>query len=291
MSPAVRAAKRGVLGAGRVWDRVLPPPAGVTVLIYHRVGGGSDSAVDLPVEQFDAQLAHLVAHHRVLSIDEALAELGPGSGAAGWHADHGRGDDGSSTEDPCRPVVVTFDDGTDDFVDVAVPLLQRHRVPATMYVATRFVDEQVAFPWGASPATWSALADAVSTGLVTIGSHTHTHRLLDRLDPADVGPDLDRSIDLIGEHLGVRADHFAYPKAVPGSPAAEVQVRRRFRSATLAGSRVNRPGSTDAHRIWRTPVQRGDTSETFARKADGGLRLEGAVRERWSALRYRGLET
>ena len=41
-------------------------------------------------------------------------------------------------------VVVTFDDGTGDFVDEAVPVLDRF-VLATLYVATRFVDEQRSF--------------------------------------------------------------------------------------------------------------------------------------------------
>ena len=45
-------------------DRVLPPPAGVVVLIYHRVGGRSASEVDLDPAAFDAQLAHLAEHHR-----------------------------------------------------------------------------------------------------------------------------------------------------------------------------------------------------------------------------------
>ena len=75
--------------------------------------------------------------------------------------------------------------------------------------------------------------------------------------------------------MGTAPAHFAYPKALPGSPAAELAVRARFRSAALAASRVNRPGHTDLHRLWRTPVQRSDGSEFFAAKALGGMRLEG----------------
>jgi hypothetical protein len=85
------------------------------------------------------------------------------------------------------------------------------------------------------------LRDAASTGLVTIGSHTHTHALLDRAEPADIGAELDRSIELIGQHIGAAPVHFAYPKALPGSEAAEGEVRRRFITAALARSRVNKP--------------------------------------------------
>ena len=259
--------------ASAVLDAVVKPPAGVTILIYHRVGGGSTSAVDLDADAFDDQLAHLAAEHDVITLDEAVARLRA-----------------ADADDDRRAVVITFDDGTADFTDVAVPLLSKHGLPATLYVATRFVDEAEDFPWGAPPASWTALRDSLSTGLVTIGSHTHTHSLLDRLDPVEIADDLDRSIDLIGTHLGLDATHFAYPKAVPGSPAAEIEVRRRFASASLAANRVNRPGA-DVHRLTRTPIQRSDGFDWFTKKADGGLRLEGEVRALLGRTRYRGATT
>jgi hypothetical protein len=115
--------------------------------------------------------------------------------------------------------------------------------------------------------------------------------LLDRLDPAAIADDLDRAIELIGTHLGTAPAHFAYPKALPGSPQAEIAVRRRFTSAALAASRVNRPGRTDLHRLWRTPVQRADGFEFFTAKADGGLRLEGELRALAARIKYRGAAT
>jgi peptidoglycan/xylan/chitin deacetylase (PgdA/CDA1 family) len=255
-------------------DGLVPPPIGVTVLIYHRVGGGSTSDVDLPAEVFDAQLAHLAEHARVVGLDTAVAEL----------------TDPRQHDEPLRPtVVITFDDGTDDFVDVAVPALVRHGLPATLYVATQYIDEQAEFPWGARPTSWAALRDTVATGLITIGSHTHSHWLLDRLEPAEVAADLDRSIELIGEHLGLSAQHFAYPKAMPGSAHAEAAVRQRFRSAALAASRVNRRGRTDPHRLWRTPVQCSDRLEHFQAKARGGMRLEGELRALVARVKYRGV--
>ncbi|HEY4334122.1 MAG TPA: polysaccharide deacetylase family protein [Ilumatobacteraceae bacterium] len=270
--------KQLVKRASVVTDSVVHPPVGITVLIYHRVGGGSPSAVDLDADTFDAQLAHLAAHHRVITLEAALAELALPSGF---------GTEGARAQSTGPAVVITFDDGTADFCDVAVPILVRHALPATLYVATKFIDEVSAFPWGAPPTSWLALRDAASTGLVAIGSHTHSHWLLDRLDARTIDDDLDRSIDLIGTHIGVPPRDFAYPKAVPGSPVAEIAVRRRFRSASLATSRVNRPGHADAHRLWRTPIQRDDNAELFAAKAGGGLRLEGELRALAARVRYR----
>ena len=259
-------------------DALLPPAPGVTVLIYHRVGGGSDSAVDMDADAFEQQLAHLAEHHDVITLETALKRLADPSSSAGEPA-------GDSAR---RSVVITFDDGTADFTDVSVPALVRHQLPATLYAATRFIDEGEDFPWGAPPTSWAALRDAVSTGFVTVGSHTHSHWLLDRQPAAEIEADLDRSLELIATNLGVAPADFAYPKALPAAAVSEIAVRRRFRSAALASSRVNRPGATDPFRLARTPIQRGDGFRWFAAKANGGLRLEGEIRAALARVRYRG---
>jgi peptidoglycan/xylan/chitin deacetylase (PgdA/CDA1 family) len=223
--------------------------------------------MDLAVDDFDRQVAWLAAHRRVLSLDEAADELSGG--------------------DDVRPgVVLTFDDGTPDWAEGAVAVLERHRVPATMYVATGFVEDGRPLPDGCPPISWAALADLAATGLVTIGSHTHSHALLDRLPPDEVGGELDRSIELIGERLGVEARHFAYPKALAGSTVAEAEVRRRFRTATLAGTRPNRAGA-DLHRLARSPIQASDLPRHFVAKVDGGMAFEDDVRSLANRIRQR----
>jgi peptidoglycan/xylan/chitin deacetylase (PgdA/CDA1 family) len=259
-------------------DRWRPDVPGVVILLYHRVGGGSALEIDLDAALFEEQVAVIAASGRALTLGAALEQLAtPGARASA--------------------VVVTFDDGTADFAEVAVPILARHRVPATLYLATAFVEEEREFPDGGRPVSWTALRDACSTGLIDIGSHTHTHKLLDRVSRAEAAAELDRSIDLIGERLGQSALDFAYPKAVPGRGEAERLVCDRFRSAALAGTRVNPYRSvqperaTDPHRLARSPIQASDGMEFFARKLAGGMGLEDTVRRAMNRVRYARLAT
>jgi len=276
-SVARRAAALSVKATAAGIDAVRRPPDGVVVLLYHRVGGGTGSAVDLPLGLFERQMTELAG--RAIDIDAALDGL---SGNAAPTA---------------GAVVVTFDDGTADFAEIAVPILERHGVPATLYLATGFVDGEVPLPLGGRPVSWSALRDACSTGLIDIGSHTHTHRLLDRVTRADAAVELDRSIDLIGEHLGQPALDFAYPKAVPGTRDVVALVRDRFRSAALSGTRVNPFRSdeprraTDPQRLARSPIQVSDGMDFFARKLAGGMGLEDAFRRAINRVRYARLAT
>lgn len=264
-------ARASIKAAAAGWDLLDRPTPGIVVLIYHRVGQGSGGQMDLDGATFERQLRWLRSNTRVISLDDAAEELVGGA----------------PTRRVAPGVVVTFDDGTTDWLDFVLPALERHEVPATFYVATDFIDRHLAFPGDGRPLSWAALAELASSPLVTVGSHTHRHVLLDRLPTAEVAADLDRSIELLADRVGTEVRHFAYPKAVAGSPAAESEVRARFATAVLAGSRANRDG-TDLHRIRRTPVQRADGFRSFRRKAAGGMHLEDDIRTTANRLRYRG---
>ncbi len=102
----------GMAGAGRR----------LCILTYHRVLASPDPLrpSEPSAAQFDAQLAALRASFNVLRLDEAADRLQQG-------------------RLPARAVSITFDDGYRDNHDVALPILQRHGVPATFYVATGYL--------------------------------------------------------------------------------------------------------------------------------------------------------
>src|SRR5687768_15717185 len=95
-------ARRTVKLSAATFDRVRPPRRGAVVLLYHRVGGRSPLEIDMPADLFEAQMAELAARRNLASLDDALDAL-------------------ASPEPPqSDPIVVTFDDGTADFADVAL---------------------------------------------------------------------------------------------------------------------------------------------------------------------------
>lgn len=236
-----RSAKAAVLPAGIVSRR---RPGDVVILLYHRLGD-APSEIELPVAAFERHLRTLAAGARPLPLDEALRAGG---------------------------VVVTFDDGTRDFHEHALPLLARYRVPALLYLATGGVDGN----GSADALTWNHLAEAVATGLVTIGSHTHGHSDLSRSTGLEAEDEMRRSKGLIEERLGVACTHFAYPWGV-ASPAAEAAARSLFSTAALDAWRTNRRGRIDPHRLGRVPVLRSDGQLFFRAKADGRLDAERIV--------------
>lgn len=247
-----------MVSAVRVGAKVAALPLGVAsrrrrgdvvILCYHRVGVG-DREIDVPERRFDQQLAAIAADGGAVSLDAALS-----------NADGG--------------LVVTFDDGFRDFHDVVLPRLVRWRIPAVLYLATGFVG--VGDPRSGvdrpDALTWELLREAVSSGLVTIGGHTHSHADLARATEHEADDEMRRCQDLVEERLEQPCRHFAYPWG-KASPAAERVARRRFDTAALDAWRTNRAGEIEGHRLGRTPVFRSDSGVFFRAKSRGQLDAE-----------------
>ena len=230
------------------------PAQGATLLIYHRVGGGSVDERDLATDRFDAQLDELTGHE-VVSIEEAADRLG-------------RGDERPS-------FVLTFDDGFGDVYEHAWPRLRERGLPFTLYLTTAYVGGEMR--WDGSTATaaghaltWPQLDEMVASGLCTIGNHTHTHARPERL----TAEELDRCTAEVEQRLGVRPQHFAYTWGVP-VPAMATDLRARFRTAATGHVGRNRTG--DDPMTWhRVPVRRTDPLAFFRAKLTGGLAAETA---------------
>jgi peptidoglycan/xylan/chitin deacetylase (PgdA/CDA1 family) len=117
----------------------------VLVLCYHGISVADehewDPALFMSRERFRARMEILRDEGcTVLSLGEAVR----------------RCDQGAL---PPRSVVITFDDGTTDFVECAVPILQKFGYPATLYLTTYYCDLGVPVPTTAtSYLLWKARA-------------------------------------------------------------------------------------------------------------------------------------
>lgn len=225
---------------------------GATLLIYHRVGGGSPDERDLAVADFDLQAAELLRHD-VVPLDTAVDRLERGDSAAS--------------------VVLTFDDGFADVYAHAWPVLRAYKLPFTVYLTTGYVGGTMAWDGSTAKAagpglSWPQLQEMVESGLCTVGNHTHTHVRPERLD-AD---ELDSCNRLVTERLGVTPAHFTYPWGIP-VPGMDGEMRARFRSASTGMPGRNLPGA-DLLRLHRVPVRRSDPIEFFRAKLTGRLRAE-----------------
>jgi len=97
--------------------------ARLSILIYHRVLPEPDPLRpgEPDVARFRWQMRLLARHFRPLPLAEAIERL-------------------RTDRLPARSVCVTFDDGYADNATLALPILREYAIPATVFIATAFLD-------------------------------------------------------------------------------------------------------------------------------------------------------
>ena len=99
------------------------PTGRLSTFIFHRVLPRQDELFpgEMHEARFERLCASLTRWFNVLPLEQALARLATG-------------------DLPARAAAITFDDGYADNHDIAVPILRRHGLSATFFVATGFLD-------------------------------------------------------------------------------------------------------------------------------------------------------
>lgn len=104
-----------------------------TCLMYHRISEEGpkprdvNPSLQVTIKEFDKQIAFLAKNYNCMSLPDVVETLKTGTL-------------------PKNSVLVTFDDGYLDNFQLALSVLQKYQVPATFYVTSGFIDQNL-YPW------------------------------------------------------------------------------------------------------------------------------------------------
>ena len=256
------------------WSAVVPhrmfgrlESAGVGIITYHRVmpriPGKAPAPLSVTPDRFAAQLAGLLATgYQPISIGQLVR----------CHADG------------CLPTTPTFAVAFDDAFECvhrfAFPILRDLRIPATVFTPTAYLDspKKLPFdPWSHAGETsvpswsWQAMslkqaAELHESGLIEIGSHTHTHSRFEDVDA--FRRDLEASVKFLATEFGIDSPHFSFPFG-----ANQRAMRRAVRDSGLSCAFTTNCGNIhrdDNPFSWaRFGAEEWDSTLTLAAKIDG----------------------
>jgi len=240
----------------------LAPTAGVPILMYHRVSDFTEDHVD-PYYQtvttpraFADQMEFLCqSHYQAVDLAGAVRLA------------HG------TERNKQRAVVITFDDGFQDFYTNAFPILEKYSLTATVFLPTAYIGETVQRFKGTDCLTWTQVRELWRLG-VHFGSHSVTHPQLKGMTATNIRAEIQCSKVTIEDKLGSAVKSFAYPYAFPETDRI---FRQRLR-AILEESGYENGVSTiigtvgqtdDRFFVKRLPVNSGDDLRLFKAKLEG----------------------
>ena len=234
----------------------------IPILMYHSISDLDESArrpyyrIATNARVFEAQLRFLRANgYQSIGLQEAVKVM---EGAV---------------PGPAKPVVLTFDDGYQDFCTEAFPILSRFGYSATVFLPTAYIGDTARTFNGLECLTWNQVRELQGAG-VEFGSHTVSHPQLRTLPADGIREELRGSKQTIEEKLGCPVRSFSYPYAFPETDRPFKQTLR----ATLEEAEYQNGVSTilgtagrrsDRFFLERLPVSSGDEGRFFGAKVEG----------------------
>jgi peptidoglycan/xylan/chitin deacetylase (PgdA/CDA1 family) len=223
-----------------------------SILVYHTISSPPEplpGEIDISPEAFVRQLDWLKRWRAVVPLNEMLTRTG-------------------------RPrVAITFDDGFRDNLTVALPLLEKYSMPATVFVTAGFVDT-------ADYLTRTELSELSKHPLITIGAHGLWHSHLNLLSSDQVRHELVESRRLLEEMTGRSVDLMAWPYG-----ECDERLERLANESGYRASWSVWKGTNSAHSLWRVPLGRSDNLARFILKVSGAYAVE-AWRHRFMERRH-----
>lgn len=198
--------------AKEVWLSPVTPSVDVPILMYHAVSDDCWGYEELFVSpaNMEAQLQYLTEN----GFDPIWFE------------------DLSHLSDYDKPVLLTFDDGYDDNYTELFPLLEQYNVKATIFVIGNAMGT-------AHKMTADQVRELSQSGLVSIQSHTQTHRKLGTLSDAEQLTEMTQSKDAIAAITGQVPYVLCYPEGSYNAKTLELAAQHYAFGLKMNGNLYN----------------------------------------------------
>jgi peptidoglycan/xylan/chitin deacetylase (PgdA/CDA1 family) len=175
---------------------------------------------------------------------------------------------------PSKPVVITFDDGLQDFLSGALPTLVRYQFPATLFVVTGYVGGTSEWLRSVGESrrpmlTWDEIRQISALG-IECGAHSHSHPQLDVLSPSAAFHEMHTSKCLLEDKLGQPVLAFAYPYGYSNAATRRLAREIGFTSACRVRHALS-SSEEDRFALSRITMTRNLSEDDILRMLDGGL--------------------
>jgi peptidoglycan/xylan/chitin deacetylase (PgdA/CDA1 family) len=236
------------------------PRRALRVLMYHRVTSGPGERYAIPVAELRRHLEWLRRRgYRLVSLRQVVDAIEGGPPL------------------PDRSVLLTFDDGTTDALELLHPLFLEEGVRGALFAVPGWAGAARGQDGGERYLDAAGLKAVAAT--LDIGLHGHDHRDMTCVPPEEVEDELRRCTDWLARagvpFLPALAYPFGrYPRKDPGRRAAFLEAVRRagVRVAFRIGNRVNPLPLEAPLEIRRTEIQGDEPLWVFKWKVRTGRR-------------------
>jgi peptidoglycan/xylan/chitin deacetylase (PgdA/CDA1 family) len=218
----------------------------IPVLLYHVVKPNPDptNPWQFSLEEFEKHMAYLKENgYRTLTMKQYFNILDKKAAM------------------PHKPILITFDDNSNDFYPYVYPILQKYGMKATQFTVSDWVD-------GSWNMTSAEILKVMENG-IDIQNHSVTHPFLAELSKDAQYAEINDATTALKELTGRTTNVFAYPYGNYNSDTISVLEELGFKGAFKVGGGLSTDKS-DRYELPRIMILQEHTMEDFIRMVTTG---------------------
>lgn len=188
----------------------------IAVILYHRIGLPAYENDNLPPEEFEKQMHYLSTQgYKTISPGQYLSFLN------------------REIELPLCSILITFDDGSKNIMNYALPIMGKYNFKAAIFLNTAYIGKALYHSrekrkfyqsledalidgcskdgiWLFDYLNWQNIKSLAEDGM-SFGSHGHSHLVLTELSPGKLQEELDMPRSVMERETGLLLEYFSYP--------------------------------------------------------------------------------
>ena len=223
----------------------------IPILMYHRIATNGSAAMEqfrVAPDLFANQMATLRrAGYYTVGLGDWVSAM------AGYQSLRG------------RPVILTFDDGYQDFLTAAMPVLRAHSFSATVFLVAerigRNADWDSRYGQPAPLLLWEEVRALQEAG-IEFGCHSSAHRPMTGMRRPELAEDTVRARAILEEGLRTSVKSLAYPYGAENQFVRDVLEDLGFQAAVTCEPGLSRLGD-DPLRLPRVEVTGSSSPESL----------------------------
>jgi peptidoglycan/xylan/chitin deacetylase (PgdA/CDA1 family) len=230
-----------------------------SVLVYHTISSPAEPLpgdIDISPEAFACQVDWLARRRSVVPLIETL-----------------------SHNERRNAVALTFDDGFRDNLTVALPMLEKYSMPATVFVTPGFIGNE-------SYLLREEVRELSRHPLITIGAHGLWHRHFNQLTNDEARQELLEARRVLEEITDQKINLMAWPYGECNAQLEQLAGECGYHASWSVWK-----GNNGTHSRWRVPLGRSDNMVRFVLKVSGFYAMTKARRHRFMDRRKKTAAT
>ncbi|MHA1395471.1 MAG: polysaccharide deacetylase family protein [Promethearchaeota archaeon] len=228
-------------GLVKIWEFFVSKHT-VRILTYHGIEKFPQNSYSVSLDNFKKQMGYLKKNYNIISLLQYSKGLI------------------KKNSFPENTVVITFDDGLKNFYSEAYPILKKYNLPATCFLITSKLNKNYG-----NYMSWNEIEKISKDGIITIGSHSCSHRSLPSLNEFEQKNEIGGSKSILEDRLGLNINFFSYPWGTFRDFNEKTKRLLSKYNYKLAFTSINGVNFTRNNRfaLRRTKIEWGDDLSTF----------------------------